>query len=343
MQQHSQIDDPPLTVDALGAGSHQIDASGTAADKAADKAAIYSQPSDNHTIHSIVNDDPELSVDGESFASETISSLAHKQSRLLRNRGHSYHSSSTGETKASSHSSSTSRRGSGKDNGSNSGVREQTRVFRMSGMSPRELVIENLRLQDRMTELQDRAHDALVMGGGALGRHGSEAPNRLTAGASNLRVERSVNVLAATNADLSRRVQQAVLGEANAMARLSKLEEENKLQQQRFAELVEISRGEEKSREKAETRAAEAEAKLKATEDRVVRLLSRLHVETQKNSTLKARLEKAEQRLSNADPNTLAGDAALARAYENTQGELQELRDQIRVLRLRNRELSAGM
>ena len=36
------------------------------------------------------------------------------------------------------------------------------------------------------------------------------------------------------------------------------------------------------------------------------------------------------------------GDAALARAYENTQAEVQELRDQIRILRLRNRELAAG-
>ena len=184
----------------------------------------------------------------------------------------------------------------------NSGAREQTRVFRMSGMSPRELVIENLRLQDRMTELQDRAHEALIAGGS-----GPSGAGRLNAAASNLRVERSVNVLAATNADLSRRVQNAVLGEATAMSRLSKLEEENKLQQQRFAELVEISRGEEKSREEAEKRAEDASAKLKAAEDRIVRLLSRLHVETQNNAKLKARLEKAEKTLANKDPSTLAG------------------------------------
>jgi hypothetical protein len=301
-RRHSQIDDPPLTVDALGAGSHRIDAAGSPADE----DAYYSHPSSNRTIYNITKDEPELSIDDESFASETISSTAHKKGRQ-RHRHHHY---PTGTGRAATKTSSQSTTPSWKGNGSSAGssVREQTRVFRMSGMSPRELVIENLRLQDRMTELQDRAHDALVGGGGLLGGPGGDVGSRLNAGASNLRVERSVNVLAATNADLSRRVQHAVLGEASAMARLSKLEEENKLQQQRFAELVEISRGEEKAREAAEMRAAEAEAKLKTTEDRVVRLLSRLHVETQNNSKMKARVDKAEQRLANADPNTLAGE-----------------------------------
>lgn len=195
-----------------------------------------------------------------------------------------------------------------------SNAREQTRIFRMSGMSPRELIIENLRLQDRMTELQDRAHDALV------GRSDAEVPhflrggsshstsNSLVVGTSNLRAERSVNILASTNADLSRRVQNAVLGEADAMSRLAKLEEENKQQQQRFAELVQMSRSEEKAREAAEKRAEEANAKLKEAEDRIVRLLSRLHMETKKNAHLKERAEKAERKLSNTDAETLAGE-----------------------------------
>ena len=212
-----------------------------------------------------------------------------------------------------------------------SAAKEQTRIFRMSGLTPRELIIENLRLQDHMTELQDRQHESLVanmrLHNGVDGGSGIGGERR---------AERSVNVLATTNADLSRRVQSAVVGEANAMARLQRMEQETKQQEKRFSELVEISRGEEASREEAENVAKECQEKLKVAEDRVVRLLSRLHAETQNTTRLKKLLVEANNRMSEMGAGTQAGDDALARAYENVQAECLELRNQVSDLRDKN-------
>jgi len=210
----------------------------------------------------------------------------------------------------------------------NGAAREQTRIFRMSGLTPRELVIENLRLQDQMTELQDRQHESIVTNMRLNSGEGGIVVN-------DRRTDRSVNVLATTNADLSRRVQSAVVGEANAMARLQRMEEETKQQEKRFSELVEISRNEEKAREESETFANECQASLRVAEDRVVRLLSRLHAETQNTTRLKKMVAEGNDR-SNGEQ---AGDAALARAYEQTQAECEELRSQVGQLRQQNSDL----
>jgi hypothetical protein len=202
-------------------------------------------------------------------------------------------------------------------------AREQTRIFRMSGMTPRELIIENLRLQDQMTELQDRGHEALVARsrGIAVDDHG------------NSRTDRSVNVLASTNADLSRRVQSAVVSEANAMARMQRMEEDAKDQERRFSELVQIARIEEEKREQSEMYAQECEEKLKIAEERVVRLLSRLHAETQNTTRLKKLLKEAENKQIDGD------DVALNNAYEQVAAECNELRRQVGELRNKNANL----
>jgi hypothetical protein len=157
-----------------------------------------------------------------------------------------------------------------------------------------------------------------------------------SSGGVSRRAERSVNVLATTNADLSRRVQSAVVGEANAMASLQRMEEEAREQGKRFAELVEIARGEEAAREEAEKVSNECQQKMKETENRVVRLLSRLHAETQNTTRLKKLLGEANAKLSEVGSDVHAGDAALSRAYEQTQAECEELRRQVGVLRREN-------
>jgi hypothetical protein len=206
----------------------------------------------------------------------------------------------------------------------------------MSGMTPRELIIENLRLQDQMTEAQEREHEVLVQsmrimnngdgngGGGSLGERS--------------RNNRSVNVLASTNADLSRRVQSAVVGEANAMSRMQKMEENAKDQDIRFSELVEISRNEEHLREKAELHAEECQLKLKTSEDRVVRLLSRFHTETSNNERLKKMLQERD-----ASKDEYAGDVAMRTAYEQISAECNELRHQVGELRSKNATLMESM
>jgi DNA repair exonuclease SbcCD ATPase subunit len=189
-----------------------------------------------------------------------------------------------------------------------------------------------------MTELQSQQHETLVASremsssidgaGGVVGGSVSLGVGR--------RAERSVNVLATTNADLSRRVQSAVVGEANAMARLQRMEEEAREQGKRFAELVEIARSEEAAREEAEKVSKECQQKMKEAEDRVVRLLSRLHAETQNTTRLKKLLGEANAKLSEVSNDVYAGDAALSQAYEQTRAECQELRRQVGALRREN-------
>ena len=251
------------------------------------------------------------------------------------------HTSRTYAETASSSSKRSNKRNGGGINGSGGGgsARDQTRIFRMSGMTPRELVIENLRLQDHMTELQNQQHETMVASreiSASMGGAGSIVGSSGGDLGVSRRAERSVNVLATTNADLSRRVQSAVVGEANAMASLQRMEEEAREQGKRFAELVEIARGEEAAREEAEKVSNECQQKMKETENRVVRLLSRLHAETQNTTRLKKLLGEANAKLSEVGSDVHAGDAALSRAYEQTQAECQELRRQVGVLRREN-------
>ena len=82
------------------------------------------------------------------------------------------------------------------------------------------------------------------------------------------------------------------------MAQLQRMEEESKLQEKRFSELVQISRNEEVSREKAEAFAHECQEALKTAEDRVVRLLSRLHAETSNTTRLKKIVKETQDKIA---------------------------------------------
>ena len=208
-------------------------------------------------------------------------------------------------------------------------VRNRTRIFRMENMSARQLLLENLRLQDRISMLEENETHNKV--------HDTRNTN---IDVSNVATMHGVSALASTNADLSRRVQRAIQAEAAALNKVRTLEEENLRQQKRFAELVEISRRQESDRNESEEQWAGTREQLQEAESRVVRLLSRLHIETKNNERLKQLLRDAELRCEELEQGNAAGDEALRSAYVNTQAEVSELRSQVDALRIENARMA---
>lgn len=185
----------------------------------------------------------------------------------------------------------------------------RTRIFRMDGVSSRSLVQENLRLQDRVSELQDREH---------------VRQTQMHDLAATVRPSRGMSILASTNAELTRRLEMLVKSEARAQEELRAARSEGVQSQRRFAELVEICRTEERGREEAMSRCEQLEQQLKEHEDRHVRLLRRLRAEDQKRSQLAAELAKLRGSTVNPD----------------LQAEVRELRQQVGALRQENARLA---